>query len=858
MKTLKKCIAILSAVTMLATSAPMVFAAKTSPAEGVTNTQIGYNNYDSMTESTNPDQYNGTPWINKLSTGTVTATGDTAHPVAVKLNVNDNGASHNWYNTFNDYYTDAHEEPEVYSASAMIKMPAGNKAGYEFVLSGIGYRFFVQKDGRLTNGTDGADVVNNITLTPNTWHKLSIVCDRPNTTVKVYIDGKQAFNYKSSDVLSENYFMKLVQIVNYKLLNDTGASSAESGLYMDDLSLDKVVDGAFYGSAVVNDNNITVTLSEVPGALATNAISVKKADGTAVTTGTITVSGKTITIPITREMATEYVVCLPADLTSTSGNKIYSPEIFVNSGIKSTDKIVVIDENFEGGTYKWGYTNGAYITDGVLPTYFKGTEAEGKPKRFLYARTAYKNDTDGTVADVAPADWANVSKVLAVQQTGTTDTGVWIEFPRTIVDDWTMEFDFMMNGIGNAENKVADKDAVGWALYPIAGDKNINVANSTVTYSGETTGKQNLMPIFGMTAGKMLGEPNWTSKDGDLYWNSSQSQDSTSVPGTKRQPMDINKWYHVKLDFNAGSYTATKCEATVTTSDGTSFLNREWNLPIGMNHLGEWGYQFNGVMFKMPDYAGMNTMYLDNVKVTTQNLTDHKVKTVTLTDMENEEFGAVSQASDMVTKAKIDFTTGKGTNVIDPTTVNTDTIKVTDSDGNPVEFTLGGYNALTTSVELKFNKMLTVGERYTLTVKGVKAQEYAAPYGKGKNMFELLPYTAQINVVDKGEYKVVAFKIVDAEGNPVETLTTGEVNIKATIKNTSGKDESFDMILASYDKTTKEFNNVSRETKTAENGTYTTYTLETKLSVDAATDEVKGFLWEGMNSLRPLTTGISK
>lgn len=76
--------------------------------------------------------------------------------------------------------------------------------------------------------------------------------------------------------------------------------------------------------------------------------------------------------------------------------------------------------------------------------------------------------------------------------------------------------------------------------------------------------------------------------------------------------------------------------------------------------------------------------------------------------------------------------------------------------------------------------------------------------------------------------------------------------------NTSGKDESFDMILASYDKTTKAFKNVSREPKTAENGTYTTYTLETKLSVDAATDAVKGFLWEGMNSLRPLTTGISK
>ncbi len=844
MKTLKKCIAILSAVTMLATSAPMVFAAKTSPAEGVANTQIGYNNYDSMTESTNPDQYNGTPWINKLSTGTVTATGDTAHPVAVKLNVNDNGASHNWYNTFNDYYTAAHEEPEVYSASAMIKMPAGNKAGYEFVLSGIGYRFFVQKDGRLTNGTEGAEVVNNITLTPNAWHKLSIVCDRPNTSVKVYIDGKQAFNYKSSNVSSENYFMKLVQIVNYKSLNDTGASSAESGLYMDDLSLDKVVDGAFYGSAVVNDNNITVTLSEAPGALATNAISVKKADGTAVTTGAITVSGKTITIPITREMATEYVVCLPADLTSTSGNKIYSPEIFVNSGIKSTDKIVVIDENFEGGTYN----------NNALPTNFYRNAS------YIDVYTAYKNDVGENVADTAPADMTGYSKVLAVKQTAWGDTWCHIKFPRTIVDDWTMEFDFMMNGIGDANNKVDNKyDALGWALCPIAGDTNISFNSSTVTYPNGTPGTQNLMPIFGMTVGKMLGEPNWSSPDSNdntLYNGSSQG--STSYPGTQRQAMDIDKWYHVKLDFNAGSYKATKCNATVTTSDGTSFLNGEWRLPINMNNPNTFGYQFNGVMFRMPWQAGGNTMYLDNVKVTTQKLTDHKVKTVTLTDMENEEFGAVSQASDMVTKAKIEFTTGTGANVIDTSTVNTSTVKVTDKNGDPVAFTLGEYNTTNNSVELTFEKMLTVGETYTLTVKGVKAQEYAAPWGKGKNMFELLPYTAQINVVDKGEYKVVAFKIVDAEGNPVETLTTGNVNIKATIKNTSGKDESFDMILASYDKTTKEFKNVSRETKTAENGTYTTYTLETKLSVDAATDEVKGFLWEGMKSLRPLTTEISK
>lgn len=844
MKTLKKCIAALSAITMLAASLPMAFAAKTSPAEGVTNTQIGFNNYDSMTQDTNPDTYNGTPWINKLSGGTVTATGDTAHPYAVKLNVNDNGASHNWYNTFNDYYTAAHEEPEVYSESAMIKMPEGNKAGYEFVLSGIGYRFFVQKDGRLTNGTEGAKVVNDITLTPDAWHKLSIVCDRPNTTVKVYIDGKQAFNYKSSDVLSENYFMKLVQIVNYKSLNDEGASSAESGLYMDDLSLDKVVDGAFYGKAAISDNAITVTLSEEPGSLTASGISVKKADGTAVTTGAITVSGKTVTIPITREMATEYVVCLPANLTSTSGNKIYSPEIFVNSGINSTDKIVVIDEDFEGGTYN----------NNALPTNFYRNASH------IDVYTAYKNDAEETVVDAAPADMTNVSKVLAVKQTGWADTWCHIKFPRTIVDDWTMEFDFMMNGIGDANNKVDNKyDALGWVLCPIAGDTNISFGSSTVTYPDGTTGSQNLQPIFGMTVGKMLGEPNWNSPDNSdstLYWSSSQG--STGYPGTQRQAMDINKWYHVKLDFNAGRYTATKCKATVTTSDGTSFLNGEWRLPINLNHLGEWGYQFNGVMFRMPWQAGGNTMYLDNVKVTTQNLTDHKVKTVTLTDMENEEFGAVSQASDMVTKAKIDFTTGTGTNVIDPTTVNTDTIKVTDSDGNPVAFTLGEYNASTTSVELTFNKMLTVGETYTLTVDGVKAQEYAAPYGKGKNMFELLPYTAQINVVNKGEYKVVAFKIVDADGNPVDTLTTGEVNIAATIKNTSGKDESFDMILASYDKTTKAFKNVSREPKTAENGTYTTYTLETKLSVDAATDAVKGFLWEGMNSLRPLITGISK
>lgn len=852
MKTLKKCIAILSAVTMLATSTPMVFAAKTSPAEGVTNTKIGYNNYDSMTDSTNPDKYNGTPWINKLSDGTVTATGDTAHPVAVKLNVNsDNGAFHTWFNTFHQYYTAAHEEPNVYSASAMIKMPEGNKAGYEFILSyakndgtesGNKFNFTLQKDGKLTSGKDGVEVVNNITLTPDAWHKLSIVCDRPNKTVKVYIDGTQAFNYVVNDISIE-HFLTIVSINNYGSLNGEGASSAESGLYMDDLSLDKVVDGAFYGSAVVNDNNITVTLSEDPGAgaLATNAISVKKADGTAVTTGAITVSEKTITIPITREMATEYVVCLPADLTSTSGNKIYSPEIFVNSGINSTDKIVVIDEDFEGGTYN----------NNALPTNFNRNASH------IDVYTAYKNDAGGTVADTAPDDMTNVSKVLAVKQTGWADTWCHIKFPRTIVDDWTMEFDFMMNGIGDANNKVDNKyDALGWALCPIAGDTNISFGSSTVTYPDGTTGSQNLQPIFGMTAGKKLGEPNWTSKDGDLYWSSSQA--STDYLGTQRQAMDINKWYHVKLDFNAGSYKATKCKATVTTSDGTSFLTGEWRLPVNLNNPTAFGYQFNGVMFKMPWQAGGNTMYLDNVKVTTQNLTDHKVKTVTLTDMENEEFGAVSQASDMVTKAKIDFTTGTGTNVIDPTTVNPNTIKVTDSDGNPVAFTLGEYSASTTSVELTFNKMLTVGETYTLTVKGVKAQEYAAPYGKGKNMFELLPYTAQINVVDKGEYKVVAFKIVDAEGNPVNTLTTGKVNIEATIKNTSGKDESFDMILASYDKISKEFKNVSREPKTAENGTYTTYTLETKLSVDAATDAVKGFLWEGMNSLRPLTTGISK
>lgn len=906
---LKKSTAVLSVAAMCVTAfAPVTYAAKQSPVIG-SNLNFGVNEFENGVNG-------GTPWINKIQwTNPETNKED---GVIDSQDPEHNNIQYIGYNTgspkeFATYYTTFNENYKIeknvyeaeypkYSMSFDFYLPQSEVA-YKFMMQNREKVNVVKQDGAedsvsayiatfdILPGKDKAMIglhkdspqaQYNISpencftkeLDIDKWYRARFDIDTVAETVSMFLDNEFVGTYDYGAYYDKEYqsYTPLSGLVSKTLIfgGTTGDGWVLDGylqtdtpsMYFDNLSMDYIVDGTFYATGVVENNNIKVTLSETSKSnIDTTAIKVKKSDGTDVTIGNVFVNDKEITIPLTnREGGVEYVVSLPDGITDNNGNALYTNYVFVESPIKAADVEYLINEDFEGEVYTWTSTKKENLP--------KNSVANATNHQHIY--TAYKN-SDGSVSETAKE---GANKVLKMKKLGTASSGIVFNFSSPAVSDFTVEYDFMTDFLsdqGVGFQMTANRGIATNSLNTVAN------GNPQVEFKSYKDGKDEVQKtdrqfVFGFTNADnklKFGAPNYNSYDSNskCYWSTTFGKGAHTYENTQTENVEANKWYHVKLDFKLTdkNYTNSKTKATVTEGE-TVVLDCEIPASINLYNGGQNGTQIQSIGFQtewnaakyLEDSGDGSTkdayypvsQYFDNLKVYSYNRTDNRVKTVTLNDVDGDDFGAVQTTSDNVISAKVQLATEKP---VVGKTVTEDVIKVTDQDGAPVEFTFNGYDEETKSFDITFNKFLSKGKKYNLVVDGIYAINGTNGWGTSDVYLKLPAYTAQINVTDTGKPEVKAvFKLVDSEGNEVKKLTqdTQGVKITATIKNTTEYDTTAKAMLCEYQNGL--LKNIIGEDIDVSAGNYKAFTSSEKYAIDTDTDAVKAFIWKDMSSFEPI------
>ncbi|MDY4213600.1 MAG: Ig-like domain-containing protein, partial [Eubacteriales bacterium] len=476
MKSIKKLIAAVSAVTIGVTVlAPCAVLAKKESPIAVTETEINFGTNDFESGA------NGKPWINKISdTAPIELTEYPEHGKVQCVSYTDDSVKtlQSYLTTFNGYYTPNNGAPYEakygkYSISCDI-MLSQNNVGYKLVLtdrntgkgikddeSEASLRFLATIDflpngkiGLYKNGVNSWPILDesqyySIDYKANQWYRMRIDTDTEKSEVALYIDNNFVGSFNWDEYYKKTYksysgLSGLVSNIDIQggksngFVPDEITDVSNIKMYFDNLSMDYIVDGSFYGEAELENNAIKVKLSAEPYNLTSDKIkeiTVKKSDGGDVSVGNISVSGSEITVPLNdREGGTEYVITLPSDLSDKNGNIIYSPQIYVSSPITSDDIEYLINDDFEREVYNW--VKGG--TNNKLPD-----NAVANAPDFQSVTTAYKK-ADGTVSDSAESD---ASKVLKMKKTGTAASGLYFNLPSPAVSDFTIEYDYMTDYI---------------------------------------------------------------------------------------------------------------------------------------------------------------------------------------------------------------------------------------------------------------------------------------------------------------------------------------------------------------------------------------------------------------------------
>lgn len=909
---LKKSTAVLSVAAMCVTAfAPVTYAAKQSPVIGA-NLNFGVNNFENGVNG-------GSPWINKIQwkdpateqEGGVIDSKDSEHGNIQYIGYNTGSPKEfaTYYTTFNENYkidNNVYEaEYPKYSMSFDFYLPQSEVA-YKFMMQNRENVNVVKQDGTEASiaafmatfdilpakgkamiglHKDFPQAQYNISpqncftkeLDIDKWYRARFDIDTVAETVSMFIDNEFVGTYDYGAYYDKEYqsYTPLSGLVSRTLILggttgegwvlDSFLSSDTPSMYFDNLSMDYIVDGTFYATGVVENNNIKVTLSETSkNSIDTTAIKVKKSDGTDVTIGDISVNDKEITIPLTnREGGVEYVVSLPDGITDNNGNKLYINYVFVESPIIDSDVEYLINEDFEGEVYNWTtkYVDETYqLADGAkLPKY-----AIANFPQFQKITTAYKDDVTGAVSTIADN---TKNKVLQVKHNEPATGGLWFNLPEPIVSDFTLEFDYMTDYI-QADQINTQFVASQGIIRDCTNEEKTKVletANGMAfpVYKNYETGVENYFDnqfIFGFSTdsnGVKFGAPNFKTANAGRYWSSTYGTGEYVYTNSQITPEE-NKWYNVKLDFELSGKGCTQAMMHATVKEGDKkVIDVIIPTAIALFAPDQSGVQIQSIGFQNMWNAHYNSgeskhnvsnMYLDNLKVAVTKRTDNRVKTVTLNDVDGDDFGAVQTTSDNVVSAKVQLATTK---TVVAQTVTKDVIKVTDQGGNAVDFTFNGYDEETKSFDISFNKFLEKGKKYNLTIDGIYAKSGTSG-NKAAACLKLPAYTAQINVTDTGKPEVKAvFKLVDSEGNEVKRLTQDiqGVKITATIKNTTDNNTTAKAMICGYQNGL--LKNIMPEDISVSAGTYTTFTSG-EFTTDATINAIKAFMWKDMSSFEPI------
>ena len=897
MKGIKKLIAAVSAVTIGVTVlAPCAaLAKKESPIVG-TETEINFGTNDFESGA------NGKPWINKISdVAPIELTEYPEHGKVQCVSYTNDGVKtlQSYLTTFNGYYKPNNGAPyeakyDKYSIGCDIMLPQNN-VGYKLLLtdrntgkgikddeSEASLRFLATIDflpngkiGLYKNGVNSWPLLDesqyySVAYKANQWYRMRIDIDTEKSDVALYIDNNFVGRFNWDEYYKKTYksysgLSGLVSNIDIQggksngFVPDEITDVSNIKMYFDNLSMDYIVDGSFYGEAELENNVIKVKLSTEPYNLTSDKIkeiTVKKSDGSDVPIGNISVSGSEITVPLNdREGGTEYVITLPSDSSDKNGNIIYSPQIYVSSPITSDDIEYLINDDFEMEVYSW--VNGG--TTNKLPD-----NAVANAPDFQSVTTAYKK-ADGTVSDSAESD---ASKVLKMKKTGTAASGLYFNLPSPAVSDFTIEYDYMTDYIAPLGSNL--QMTVNQGKMPSEINANIEPKSVYKDLESNMENSAEQQFAFGFSNGDdgvvKFGAPRYKSLDTttNRYWSTSRWNGES--PYSKAQTdIQANKWYHIKLDYKLTDkdYKTTVIYATV--SDGNNNLLNNAEIPTSINlfNPNECGMQIQSIGFFTTSYAGEYekdkyypiSNYFDNLKVYSYNRSDNRVKTVTFKNINGEEFGALQTVSDTIKSATVELSAVKG---VVSNTINKDSVKVLDETGKAVDFEIGEYNAESKTFEITFDKFLEGGKTYTVIADGIycKNAEKVWSNSKSGSYLKIPRYAAKVFVTDKNTPKVTAnLRFVDANGKTIDNIKNVDtVYLAATIVNTTESSASVLPIISKYDGD-RLTDIVIKDALSVKPGNYIEYKSDAIVVSDVG-QKIGAFLWNGTDSIMPYGTAV--
>lgn len=895
MKSIKKLIAAVSAVIIGVTVlAPCAVLAKKESPIAVTEAEINFGTNDFESGA------NGKPWINKISDIVPIELNEyPEHGKVQCVSYTDDSVKtlQSYLTTFNGYYTPNNGAPYEakygkYSISCDI-MLSQNNVGYKLVLtdrntgngikddeSEVSLRPLATIDflpngkiGLYKNGVNSWPILDesqyySVDYKANQWYRMRIDTDTEKSEVALYIDNNFVGSFNWDEYYKKTYksysgLSGLVSNIDIQggksngFVPDEITDVSNIKMYFDNLSMDYIVDGSFYGEAELENNAIKVKLSAEPYNLTSDKIkeiTVKKSDGSDVPIGNISVSGSEITVPLNeREGGAEYVITLPSDLSDKNGNIIYSPQIYVSSPITSDDIEYLINDDFEREVYSWvkgGTTN-------KLPD-----NAVANAPDFQSVTTAYKK-ADGTVSDSAESD---ASKVLKMKKTGTAASGLYFNFPSPAVSDFTIEYDYMTDYIAPLGSNL--QMTVNQGKMPSEINANIEPKSVYKDLESNMENSAEQQFAFGFSNGDdgvvKFGAPRYKSLDTttNRYWSTSRWNGES--PYSKAQTdIQANKWYHIKLDYKLTDkdYKTTVIYATV--SDGNNNLLNNAEIPTSINlfNPNECGMQIQSIGFFTTSYAGEYekdkyypiSNYFDNLKVYSYNRSDNRVKTVTFKDINGEEFGALQTVSDTIKSATVELSAVKG---VVSNTINKDSVKVLDETGKAVDFEIGEYNAESKTFEITFDKFLEGGKTYTVIADGIYCKNAEKVWGASKSgsYLKIPRYAAKVFVTDKNTPKVTAnLRFVDANGKTIDNIKNVDtVYLAATIVNTTESSASVLPIISKYDGD-RLTDIVIKDALSVKSGNYIEYKSDA-IDVSDVGQKIGAFLWNGTDSIMPYGT----
>lgn len=615
------------------------------------------------------------------------------------------------------------------------------------------------------------------------WTVIGVEVDTNTKTLNYYANGEfictAAFNEQESGY------------IQYFLSQSNKMSESVPFIQIDNVQVYEMTEGAFFAKASTDGETISIQFSEwVNGSDIENISIVNTETGKELPIVYSVYHKKILSVKIGESLSsnTEYCVTLPADLTSFSGQQLYSSQIYFMSPVGDGVLKEVVDDSFD-----------EYMSD---------DEQVNLPNDWTAHIQGSYNHVDFYEDDIH-------DKAVQVWNTGWTRSIFTRNFGQQIGNNINLEFDFnptdfnkylegeedpnllaavtdsVTAAIGSPASYSVLNQNVGLSFAPVEEDnqprkkgdgtvlKNIN--NADVTYVSNDV--LVTPPTFFCLYGNRLGFGDFSLPEEGNYVR-----------------VEKGKWYHVELNLDMNTLTAT------------GSINGEkigpYQLPSSINDS-QYGSVAARLMFVIPPnahynlkggqvtYRDSNTneekifqrnndarFALDNVKVSYLS-SEFKVEQVRFFCVDDEIFGPLQTISSTVNCIKLQFSED-----IEFQDINGDNLQIIDEDGKQYDFEIVSYDNEEFILEIRLLEFLSKGKMYEIHVKNI-------PSLSGNI---LLNYCTTFDIEDTGIFRYELHKVIDEAGNELKGDVPNGTNIMVDgyVLNTENETRIINIFISGY------------------------------------------------------------